>query len=110
LERWKQEDIKMKATVGEVGNLADEVSTLIRAREDKLKIIDLEKKQQLKTEAKEFSKNMGKMLRIKQELLSELEKAKKEEKRIEEERQKAKDREEVDEIAKMLRDLKNKEK
>jgi hypothetical protein len=50
------------------------------------------------------------MLRIKQELLSELEKAKKEEKRIEEERQKAKDREEVDEIAKMLRDLKNKEK
>ena len=110
LERWKQEDLKMKATVGEVGNLADEVSTLIRAREDKLKIIDLEKKQQLKTEAKEFSKNMGKMLRIKQELLSELEKAKKEEKRIEEERQKAKDREEVDEIAKMLRDLKNKEK
>jgi hypothetical protein len=110
LERWKQEDLKMRATVGEVGNLADEVSTLIRAREDKLKAIDQEKKQQLKIEAKEFGKNMGNMLRIKQELLSELEKAKKEEKRREEQQQKAKDREEVDEIAKMLRDLKNKKK
>ncbi len=110
LERWKQEDLKMRATVGEVGNLADEVSTLIRAREDKLKAIDQEKKQQLKIEAKEFGKNMGNMLKIKQELLSELEKAKKEEKRREEHQQKAKDREEVDEIAKMLRDLKNKKK
>jgi hypothetical protein len=110
LDRWKQEDLKMKATVGEVGNLADEVSILIRGREDKLKAIEQEKKEQLKIEAKEYSKNMGKMLRIKQELLSELEKAKKEEMRRKEEQQKAKDREEVDEIAKMLRDLKNKKK
>ncbi|TFG27953.1 MAG: hypothetical protein EU532_06365 [Promethearchaeota archaeon] len=108
LERWRKEDIRKRATIGEVGNLADEVSDLLKNRDEKLKLLEQEKKQQVKIEAKEFSRNMGKMLKIKQELLSELEKSKKEEQKRKEEQQKAKDRKEVDEIAKMLRDLKKK--
>ncbi len=110
LERWKQEDLKMRATIGEVGSLADEVSDLLRAREEQLRLRELQKMEKIKSEAKEFSKNMGRMLRIKQELLSELEKAREEEKMKKEEDQKAKERKEVDEIKGMLRDLKKKKK
>jgi len=110
MERWKQVDLKMKATIGEVGSLTEEVSSLFRAREEQLRLTVEQRKQQIKNEAKEFSRNMGRMLRIKQELLAELKKAEEEEKKKKEEKEKAKEREEVDEIAKMLRDLKKKEK
>jgi len=47
---------------------------------------------------------MGKMLKIKQELLAELEKAKEDERKKQEEQQKAIDREELDDIAKMIKE------
>jgi len=53
---------------------------------------------------------MGRMLRIKQELLAELKKTEEEKKKKRDNEQKAKEREEVDEIGRMLRELKKKDK
>ncbi len=109
-EKWKQKDSQMRTTIGEVGSLTDEVASLFRAREEQLKLTEEQRKIQIKNEAKEFSRNMGKMLRIKQELLAELKKTEEDEIKKREDEQKAKEREEFDEIARMLRDLKKKEK
>ena len=110
MEKWKQEDLQIRATIGEVGSLTDEISSLFRAREEQLIVTEAQKNQQIKNEANEFSRNISRMLRIKQELLSELKKTEEEEKKKRADEQKAKEREEVDEIARMLRELKKKDK
>ncbi|MHA1294350.1 MAG: hypothetical protein ACTSQJ_17030, partial [Promethearchaeota archaeon] len=69
-----------------------------------------QKEEQLKREAKEFSRNMGKMIRIKQELLAELAKAKEREKKKAEEAQKAKERKELDDITRMIKEAAKKSK
>jgi len=91
LEKLKEEDLRKRETIGEVEILTDEM-------------------EKVKLEAKEFRKDMGKMLQIKQELEAELEKAKEDERRKQEEHQKVKDREELDDIAKMIKEAAKKEK
>jgi hypothetical protein len=105
LRRNKEEE-RIKKTISEVGDLSDEISDLTRTREEKLKLTEQQQKEKLKLEAKEFSKSMGKMIRIKQEIISELEKAKEVEKRKKDDIQKEKERKDLNEIARMLREVK----
>ncbi|TFG07134.1 MAG: hypothetical protein EU539_05865 [Promethearchaeota archaeon] len=104
----KKEAAQMKVTVEEVGDLAEEVNNMIRSREDSLRLAEIRREEQIKDEAKQFSSSMGKMLGIKQELLSELKKAKEEEQKKKEDLEKQKEKEKVDEIKRMLRDMKKK--
>ena len=94
----------MRETIGEVEILTDEISTLIESKKQELILSEQQKREKVKLEAKEFRKDMGKMLQIKQELEAELEKAKEDERRKQEEQQKAKDREELDDIARMIKE------
>jgi hypothetical protein len=110
LEKLKEEDLRKRETIGEVEILTDEISTLIESKKQELILSEQQKREKVKLEAKEFRKDMGKMLKIKQELLAELEKAKEDERRKQEELQKAKDREELDDIAKMIKEAAKKEK
>ncbi|MFX0073346.1 MAG: hypothetical protein ACFFAO_19890, partial [Candidatus Hermodarchaeota archaeon] len=108
IQKQKADDLYKQETVSEVTSLADEVSRMIKDREDALKLAEIKRKDQILVDAKEFSKSMGKMLSIKQELLAELKKAEDEEKRKKEDLKKAKEREEVDEIKRMLKGMKKK--
>jgi hypothetical protein len=110
IKKRKKEDLTIKQTIVEVGDLADEIGTLIESQKQELILTEQQKKEQIQREAKEFSRNMGKMLKIKQELLAELERAKEEKIKKQEKIQKAKDKEELDEIAKMLKEVAKKEK
>ncbi|MHA1466631.1 MAG: hypothetical protein ACTSP6_00955 [Promethearchaeota archaeon] len=110
LEKLKEEDLRKRETIGEVEILTDEISTLIESKKQELILSEQQKREKVKLEAKEFRKDMGKMLQIKQELEAELEKAKEDERRKQEEHQKVKDREELDDIAKMIKEAAKKEK
>ena len=110
LEKLKEEDLRKRETIGEVEILTDEISTLIESKKQELILSEQQKREKVKLEAKEFRKDMGKMLQIKQELEAELEKAKEDERRRQEEQQKAKDRGELDDIAKMIKEAAKKEK
>ena len=81
-----------------------------KSKKQELILSEQQKREKVIIEAKEFRKDMGKMIKIKQELFAELEKAKKEERRKQEEQQKVKDREELDDIARMIKEAAKKEK
>ncbi|MFX0186717.1 MAG: hypothetical protein ACFE8A_03175 [Candidatus Hodarchaeota archaeon] len=108
--RRQEEDRRIRSIIGEIGDLADDVKELIETRREKITLEGKEKEQLIKREAKEFSRSMAKMIKIKQELQTELENAKKKEAKKLEEIQKAEDRKDLDEIARMIKDAAKKEK
>ncbi len=110
LQQVLEGDQQNMQIIEETSNLSRDITTLIESRSRELKISEQKRKELIKQEAKEFSRNMGKMLGIKQELFTELESTKEEDKKEQEERQKSKDREELDEIARMLKEVAKKEK
>ncbi len=110
LQQILEEDHQKMQVIEEASNLSREITTLIESRTQKLGMSEQKREELIKQEAKEFSRNMGKILQLKQELFTELGRTKEEEKRKLEEIQKTKDREELDEIARMLKEVAKKEK
>ncbi|MBD3198330.1 MAG: tetratricopeptide repeat protein [Candidatus Lokiarchaeota archaeon] len=107
----EQQEKKLQAAVGEVGNLAADVTSLLKKQQEKVKLDKLRKVEKVKKEAHEFGKSMGKMIRLKQELMDEIRKAKEQKEKEAKKRELEKERKEVDDIKKMLREAsKNKKK
>ena len=65
-----------KEEVGGVTEVVDEISKMISARDAPFTLNQKDREEQIKIEAKEFSKHIGRMLNLKQELSSELKKTK----------------------------------
>ncbi|MHA1283596.1 MAG: hypothetical protein ACTSQP_13945 [Promethearchaeota archaeon] len=103
-QRRKEEEKAMRQTIGEIGDLAEDISQLIEQRKKELKELEKKKQEQIKREAKEYSRNIGRMLKMKQELLEELKKKKEQEAKEREERERQKGRKELDEIARMIKE------
>ena len=105
-EKRRQEEYqKIKQTVGEVGDLAKDVSHLIQKKQKEMELSEQQKQKRMIRESKAFRDNIGRMMRIKQELRTELEKAKQEEKKKQEEQEKKKQKAQIDEISKLLDDV-----
>ncbi len=109
-ERKKAEEVKLKETVGEVSELAEDVIVLIEKRRQEQKIAAKQKEEKIKDEAKEFRKEMGSLMKMKQELIDEIGKKEAEKIEFEEKLQKAKEREEIDNLKRMIKDSSKKKK
>ncbi len=109
-ERRKQEEKKIQATVVEVGGLAGDVANLIREKKKELMSLSQQKKEQIKREAKEYSSVMGKMIQLKKDIKTEIDKKETDKKKKIETEQKSKDREKLDDISKMIKDAAAKKK
>ncbi|MEJ2249034.1 MAG: hypothetical protein P8Y97_05155 [Candidatus Lokiarchaeota archaeon] len=96
---------ELKKAVGEVDVLTDEVSEIIEMKKKEQMLTEQQREEQIKKEAKEFGKSMGEMIKIKEELLAQIRQAEKEEKLRQEEEERKKGRKEVDDIAKMLKEV-----
>jgi len=106
--KLQQKERELKQTVGEVGGLTGEISSMISDYKKQAKLREKQRTEKIKNEAREFSKNMGKMIQIKEELKENLSQSKKTNKRKKEEEDLARDKQKADEIKKMLKDIKDK--
>ena len=110
-DKLKIEEQKLKENIGEVRQSADEIMKLIEERREKQKVTEEEEKIKIKEEAKDFRGKVGELIKIKEELVQEIDKSEKEKVKFEEKLQKAKEREEVDSLKRMIKDAgKNKKK
>jgi hypothetical protein len=109
-QRREVEDQRMKAQITEVRALTGEISGLIHERRQEAASTKQQQQEKLQREALDFGKSMGKMLQIKQELRAELEKVNEAQSKKEEDIQKQKEQEEVDEITRMIREAAKKDK
>ena len=108
--RREKEDEQLKGTIGEVSGLADEVIILIEQRRKEQEVSELQKKDEIKHEAKEFRRIMGGMIEIKEELIKELSSKESEKQDFQEKLQQAKEREEVDNLKRMIKEAEKKKK
>ena len=106
----KEEEIKLKAVVGEVSDLSIEVSKLIEIKMQQDELKTQQKSKQIVSESKEFRKDMKEFIDLKQELMNELSKSKEDAEKRKEEHKLDKDKEKADEIKKMLKEISKKEK
>ncbi len=106
----KEEEIKLKAVVGEVSDLSIEVSKLIEIKMQQDELKTQQKSKQIVSESKEFRKDMKEFIDLKQELMNELSKSKEDEEKRKEEHKLDKDKEKADEIKKMLKEISKREK
>ncbi|MFX0057733.1 MAG: hypothetical protein ACFE85_04015 [Candidatus Hodarchaeota archaeon] len=108
--KLKEKEKELEKTITEVGSLTGEISNLIDIKKKEF-ILDKEReKERIKYEAKEFREKMGDLIKLKQELTSELAKSKKKMESEKERERIKKDKEKADEIKKMLKDVANKNK
>ncbi|MFX1257853.1 MAG: hypothetical protein ACFFAN_08340 [Promethearchaeota archaeon] len=109
-QRRSKEDQKIKQVIGDVSDFTDDVAVLIETKKKELKLTEEQKSKKIKNDAKIFSKDLGKLIQLRQEIRIEL--AKKEEliKKEKEKAQDARKREEVDDIARMIKDVAKKKK
>lgn len=106
----KQKQAELQQTISEVGDLANDIITLIEDRREKKRTDAEQKKIQVKKEAKEFSEKMGNLIKIKEELIAELGKKEDEKRKKVEELKRTKEKEKVDDIKKMLKEVAKKKK
>ncbi len=110
IKRRKTEEAKLKGTVGEVGHLADEVVGMIEKRRKEQKLAEKQIKEKIKEDAKEFRKEMGDLIKMKKELMDEIKKKEKEDIKFQEDLQKAKEREEIENLKRLIKDKGKKKK
>ncbi|MFX1498713.1 MAG: hypothetical protein ACFFBH_14410 [Promethearchaeota archaeon] len=108
--RLLEEEKRIQQTVGKVSDMTNEVSQLIKEQDKEIKTKLKKEKVLLKKEAKSFSKDMANLLKLKQELIEEINRSKEKSAKEREDLQKAKDKERANEIKKMLKDVSKKEK
>ena len=103
-KRRKIEFDKLKETKEEVSDLADTVMSMILEKKEEQKIAEKEKIELIKKESKEFRREMGKLIKFKEELHDELAKKEKEKKLEADKLKEAKEREEIDGLKNMIND------
>ena len=106
--KLQQKEKKLQEAVGVVGDLTGEISTMISDYKKQARLREKQRQEKLKNEAKEFSKSMGKMIQLKQELKENVTQSKNSKERKKEDEELAKDKQKADEIKKMLKDMKKK--
>jgi len=106
LEKSRREfkDAEMKQAISEVSIETDTVMKMIEEGLNKAKLKEKEQKDQIKHEAKEFSKKMSDLIKIKQELIDEIEKKEMEKKKEQKRLKQVKEREEIDNLKKMIKE------
>jgi len=104
----KVAESKLRVTIKEVGDLAGEVSQLIKIKNAQDEIREKQKKEDIALKSKEFRRDMKDLINLKQELIIELSDSRKKAEKRKEELELAKDKEKADEIKKMLKDLSKK--
>ena len=102
--RREIKDAKLKDSISEISYLADEVMVMIEKRKKEQKLGEKQKKEKIKVDAKEFRREMGQLIKIKQELIDELEKKEVEKRKFQEKIEKAKEREEIDNLKRMIKE------
>ncbi|MHA2008120.1 MAG: hypothetical protein ACXABO_20415 [Promethearchaeota archaeon] len=98
------EETQLKQTIGEVSNLAGDITKLITQKKELKKLEKEQKAKELLYEAKDFRKKMGDLIKIKQELLEEIENKEVKERDLTERLEKAKKREEIDNLKRMIKE------
>ncbi len=104
----KISESKLKVTIKEAGDLAGEVSKLIKIKEEREEIKQQRKKEKMISESKQFRLDMKNLILLKEELTKELSDSKKNDEKRKKELELEKDREKADEIKKMLKDISKK--
>ena len=97
-------------TVSEVSNFASELTNIIKNKKKELDLIEEERKEQVKREAKGYRKSLTEIIKIKKDLIDEITQTEEEIKKKKEEFQTSKDKEKADEIKRMLKDMGKKKK
>ncbi|MFX1522611.1 MAG: hypothetical protein ACFFCC_03790 [Promethearchaeota archaeon] len=110
VEKIKVEEQIIKENIGEIHQSADEIMNLIEERRKQQKKVEKEEKLKIKEEAKDFRGKVGELIKIKEELIQELEKKEKEELKFKEKTQMAKEREEVANLKRMIKEAGEKKK
>ena len=90
--------------------MADEVIDLIEKRRQKQKLAAKKQEKIITYEAKEFRKEMGNLIKMKQELIDEIATKEEEKREFEEKLKKAKEREEIDNLKRMIKESSEKKK
>jgi tetratricopeptide (TPR) repeat protein len=110
-KRKISEENKLKENIREVRHSADDIMNLIEKRREEQKVIEEEERVKVKEEAKDFRGKVGELIKIKEELLQEIERKDDEKVKFKEKLQQAKEREEVDSLKRMIKEAgKNKKK
>jgi len=109
-KKLKIEELKLQENINEVRQSADEIMKLIEESRKKQKTIKEQEKIKIKEESKDFRVKVGGLIKIKDELIHELGIKEEEEEKFKEKLQKAKEREEVDNLKRMIKEAGKKEK
>ncbi|MFX1363522.1 MAG: hypothetical protein ACFFCE_10915 [Promethearchaeota archaeon] len=109
-ERKKAEELKLRETVIEVGELTEEVSDIIEEIKQQQKLDAEIQKKKIKSKAKDFRKEMSNLIKFKQELSEEIAKKEAEKRKFEEKLQMSKEREEIDNLKRMIKETSKKKK
>ncbi len=109
-DRIKTEELKLKGTIGEVRQSADEITRLIEERRLNKKLIEEQEKIKILEESKDFRIKVGELIKIKEELIHELGKREEDEAGFKEKLQKSKEREEVNNLKRLIKEAGEKKK
>jgi hypothetical protein len=104
----KVAESKLRVTVKEVGDLAGDVSQLIKIRKAQNEVKSKQKKEKIISESKQFKRDMKDLIILKEELTKELSASKEKDEKRKKDLELAKDKEKADEIKKMLKDMSKK--
>ncbi|MHA1671585.1 MAG: hypothetical protein ACTSV5_13585 [Promethearchaeota archaeon] len=96
---------ELSQTVSEVSNFASEISNIIKIKKKELNLLEEQRKEQIKNEAKGYRKNLTEIIKIKKDLIDEITQSEEEIKQKKDETQISKDKEKSDEIKRMLKDI-----
>ncbi|MHA1986200.1 MAG: hypothetical protein ACW98D_06145 [Promethearchaeota archaeon] len=106
----KIEDLKLQENISEVHQSANDIMKLIEERREKEKSIEEQEKLKTIEESKDFRGKIGDLIKIKEELIRELGLKEQEEENLKEKLQRAKEREEVDNLKRMIKETGTKKK
>ena len=110
-KKQRKEDKKIKKqAIGEITNITHDISKMMEERKQQEKTAEERERERIELEAKEFGKSMSNLLHLKQELLAVTLDSEEIERRENEEVQKTQDKEEIDDIAKMIKEAAKKSK
>jgi hypothetical protein len=104
----KVAESKLRVTIKEVGDLAGDVSQLIKIKKAQDEVKSKQKKEKIISESKQFKRDMKDLIILKEELTKELSASKEKDEKRKKDLELAKDKEKADEIKKMLKDMSKK--
>ncbi|MFW9828565.1 MAG: hypothetical protein ACFFEY_13320 [Candidatus Thorarchaeota archaeon] len=102
-QRRKKDETELKKTVGEVGEIANDLMKMIEERRKEQEFIKKQEKAKIQTKAKEFRSALSNLIKVKQELKDEIAKREDKKRIFEEKLEESKDREKVENIKKMIK-------